>query len=373
MKNKKKLIANLILLISLIIFVIIMISSFGDIKEIINNLANADYRYIIIIIILLILYLIIWPISLAIIMKSEEKKVKFIRSYQISATEFFFNGITPFSSGGQPFQIYSMNKAGISVAKSTSIIMINFIIYQIVINLFSIFSIIFYFKRIEETISGFIYLAFIGFTINFIILIFLILIALSKKTGIICHKFLVWLAHFKIFNKLNNKIPAFDQYIVDAQSAFKQISKKWKIVLLSTILKILGLAIFYMIPFFGIKALGIEIATKEIFYVIAMTCFALTMVIWLPTPGSSGGAEFAFSAIFTSLAIDSSNSLSLMVIWRFATYYLVMLFGLIIYLIMERGIKKDANRNIHGCILPEHLGSSDLSDDSREETKRNGA
>ena len=368
MKNKKKLIANLILLISLIIFVIIMICSLGDINNIYHNLITADYRYLLIILGLLAIYLILWPLSLALIIKSEEPKVKFKRDYEIAATEFFFNGITPFSSGGQPFQVYSMSKVGIGVAKSTSIIMINFIIYQVVINLFSVLSIALYFKQIESTISNFIWFAIIGFSINFIILIFLLLIAISKKTGVILHKFLAWLSHFKLFRKLENKIPAFDQYITDTQDAFKQIAKKWKTVLLSILLKIVALAIFYAIPFFGIKALHIDISYSEIFYVIAMTCFALTMVIWLPTPGSSGGVEFAFSAIFASLAIDTSNSLSLMLIWRFATYYLVMLFGLVVYLLFERGIKKDANRNIHGRLLSEHLRGDNLSDDSREET-----
>lgn len=368
MKNKKKLIANLIILISLIIFIAIMITSFGDIEEIIINLKNVDIKYLLIIVGLLIIYLILWPLSLALIMKKEAPEVKLVREYQISATEFFFNGITPFSSGGQPFQVYSMSKVGIKVSKSTSIIMINFIIYQIVINIFSVLSIALYFNRIKDTISNFIYLAFIGFVINFIVLIFLLLVAISKKTGVILHKFLAWLGHFKLFNKINNIIPSFDQYVIDTQAAFKEISKKWKTVLLSTLLKIIALAIFYMIPFFGIKALGLDVSYNEIFYVIAMTCFALTMVVWLPTPGSSGGAEFAFSAIFVGLALNNGLSLSLMLIWRFATYYLVMIYGLIIYLIMERGIKKDENRNNNRCILPEHKRGSDISNDIGEET-----
>ncbi len=372
-KNKRKLIANIILLISIIVFIIVIVSSLGDIEEIYTNIINCNYKYILIILGLLVVYFILWPLSLAIIIKSEEPKVKLSRDYQISATEFFFNGITPFSSGGQPFQVYSMHKVGISVAKSTSIIMINFIIYQIVINIFSVLSIALYFNTIRETISNFIWLAVIGFSINFIILIFLIAIAISRKTGVICHKFLAWLGHFKLLKRVNNIIPAFDQYIIDAQDAFKKISKKWKIVLFSTFLKIIALAIFYAIPFFGIRALNIDINYDQIFYVIAMTCFALTMVVWLPTPGSSGGVEFTFNAIFKSLGISTNNSLSLMLIWRFATYYLVMLFGLIVYLILERLIKRDENRNIYGCLLPEHQRGSDLDKNSRETLESDGS
>ena len=86
-----------------------MICSLGDINNIYHNLITADYRYLLIILGLLAIYLILWPLSLALIIKSEEPKVKFKRDYEIAATEFFFNGITPFSSGGQPFQVYSMS------------------------------------------------------------------------------------------------------------------------------------------------------------------------------------------------------------------------------------------------------------------------
>ena len=43
----------------------------------------------------------------------------------------FFNGITPFSTGGQPFQLYELKKEGINLAKGASIELVHFVTYQL--------------------------------------------------------------------------------------------------------------------------------------------------------------------------------------------------------------------------------------------------
>ena len=45
----------------------------------------------------------------------------------------FFNGITPFSSGGQFAQVYIFNRQGITPANSASILLMAFIVYQSVL------------------------------------------------------------------------------------------------------------------------------------------------------------------------------------------------------------------------------------------------
>ena len=46
--------------------------------------------------------------------KSAKAESDFTDSYLIGCSEHFYNGITPFSAGGQPFQIYYLNKRGIT-------------------------------------------------------------------------------------------------------------------------------------------------------------------------------------------------------------------------------------------------------------------
>ena len=56
---------------------------------------------------------------------------RFLNSFQLTMRTQFFNAVTPFATGGQPYQVYYLAKEGIKVSSSTSIILQNFIVYQI--------------------------------------------------------------------------------------------------------------------------------------------------------------------------------------------------------------------------------------------------
>ena len=59
------------------------------------------------------------------------KKFEFKKTFFIQIITFFFNAITPFSSGGQPFQVYMFNKSGNSLIDSTNTVVQETIIHQI--------------------------------------------------------------------------------------------------------------------------------------------------------------------------------------------------------------------------------------------------
>ena len=53
------------------------------------------------------------------------KEYSFIKTFKLQFMTFFFNAITPFSSGGQPFQVYVLNKDNVSLPSATNIIVRN--------------------------------------------------------------------------------------------------------------------------------------------------------------------------------------------------------------------------------------------------------
>ena len=109
-------------------------------------------------------------------------------------------------------------------------------------------------------------------------------------------------------------------------------------------------ACFYSIPFFIYYAIGVDLKISNLFYIIAMCSFALTISVWVPTPGASGGAELAFTTLFSGLMIgydDPQNlAMSGMLIWRLLTYYFLMIYGLFNYLLFERRARYE-DRIIH--------------------------
>ena len=352
MYDKKKIIRNVILVLAILVILIILLTSLGDIKSIFDVLVNkTNYLYVLLGIFIVLIYALIFQLSLTVLIKKKSKSISFTDSMLISGTEYFFNGITPFSSGGQPFQAYALKRKNMKLSDSTSILLLNFLAYQIVINVFSIVCIFIYFTRLKEQINNLIWLLIIGFSINFIVMIIIILIGVTRFTGNFFIKIMTLLCRIKFLNKyLEKRIDSFEIYINEMQLAFKEIAKSKATWLLVIILKAISLMFYYSIPFFIYYAIGVDLKISNLFYIIAMCSFALTISVWVPTPGASGGAELAFTTLFSGLMIgydDPQNlAMSGMLIWRLLTYYFLMIYGLFNYLLFERRARYE-DRIIH--------------------------
>ena len=347
--NKKSLIRNLILVLAILIIVVIVVCSIGDIKEIYRVLTTqCNYLYILICLGLLVGYCLCFQLSLTILMKRKMKSLDIVDSMLISGSEFFFNGITPFSTGGQPYQVYGFRKKGVRISTGTSILLVNFLVYQVSLNVLLIIGICVYLPKLQQEVPNLLWLIIIGFLLNFLTMLVILALGLTKSANKflnVCFKFL---CKFKLMRRiLAKKIPHIHQSIENMQKAFKEISKNIPLMLLCSLIKFIGFAMYYAIPFFVFFALGVNLKFSEIFYIIAMASFALAITAWVPTPGASGGAELAFTALFGALpeiaaasAGNSTLAVSGMVLWRFVTYYSVMIYGFIMYITFESRMKR---------------------------------
>ena len=106
---------------------------------------------------------------------------------------------------------------------------------------------------------------------------------------------------------------------------------------------------YYLVTFFILLALEINVCASDIFFIICGSSFAITMTVFVPTPGSSGGIEFAFKSVFATIAAGAAAAVAYsgMLIWRLLTYYLVMLVSLCFYAAFEisQAKKKKNERN----------------------------
>lgn len=353
--NKKKLIRNLILVLGILIVLIILLVSLGDIKAIWSTItSSANPWWMLACFGILLCYCFFNQTSIVLLTKRKYKDVSTLDLYCIAGSEYFFNGITPFSSGGQPFQAYALKQKDVKLSDSTSILLLNFLTYQIVMNLISLFSVIFFYSDLAKDVPNLSWLIFVGFSINLFVMVILVLLGTTKFMGKAIIKLIDLLSKIKFLKKLANKKEGFTIYVEEVQKCFKEMSKSKGVWLTCALTKALSLICYYMIPFFAFLSIGINLGWENFIYTAAVTSFALTLSVWVPTPGSSGGAELAFTTLFVSLAalqggIHNPNSdaevaktlaLSGMLIWRLFTYYLLMILGLIMYLIFDKRNRK---------------------------------
>ncbi len=348
--HKKTIISVLIvLLITAVVFVVFF--SFNDIHKTIDLIKTVDGIEMAKAVLCLLLYALLWPLSLCFIAKQNQFASKFMDTYMIGESEHFFNAITPFATGGQPIQIYLFTQKKIKASDSTGIIVSNFIAFLIASNIFAIASLVFYGKFSENFDSSTAWMIGLGFAMNLFTLVFVILIATCKFIRDALRKILEKLCKIKFIGKhLTKAIPAFDTYCENAQIAAKKIFSHKTSFIGAIFLKMAALLFYYAIPYFILKALGATFSFDLMPYIILASAFAITTMVWVPTPGGTGGIEFAFTTIFTaSLFVEGLTNVSDigvtgMILWRALTYYLLMILSAIAYIIYEIRVKKEKKK-----------------------------
>ena len=100
---------------------------------------------------------------------------------RIPIIQALFNAITPMSTGGQPSQLAAMIQMGMESGRSTSILLMKFIIYQIVVFFAYVFTIIFGFHTVMTKFAGLAVFIAIGFLIHISSIIFLLAIMFAYR------------------------------------------------------------------------------------------------------------------------------------------------------------------------------------------------
>jgi len=376
MKYKKnKTIRNIILAAVITIVVLALVVGLNDFENTWDVLQHADGVYISYSVALILIYFLLYPIPLCIFTKSINKKVKFWRVYIIGTTEHFFNDITPFATGGQPFQAYAMKKAGVKVRESTGILLMNYIVFMLVTNTFAIASLAYY-KQYTENISNLDWVVIIGFSINFLVLVMFFVMAFSKTFRNLATKLMIKITRRrKLKEKAEKEAVQIEEYFSQAQDAVQKLMKSPLLFISTYFLKALTMAIYYAVPFFIIMALVsyydpsyLASSPQYIWYIMAGTAFASTIVVWVPTPGASGGIELAFKQIFSTVpGVSSAIAMSSMLIWRLLTFYGVAALSCIGYFTSERiSARLDTEYNLKE--IPEIMESDPLVDKTTAES-----
>ena len=176
--NKK---FNIVILI-VVTLLVLYFSLKDNFKEVINQIANMNKWYLLVAFTLLLIFYLFKSLSMYSFCKKMNRDFKFRESIQLILRTQFFNAVTPFATGGQPYQIYYLKKCGIDYASSTGIVLQNFIVYQIALVLLGLVAL--FVNQIFDLFEGSKLLArliALGFIINTVVIVIMFMVAFSKK------------------------------------------------------------------------------------------------------------------------------------------------------------------------------------------------
>lgn len=335
---KKKFIINFFII--LIVLILVLYFSLKDnYKEIINYISNINLFWLIISIAILLLHRVIVGLCSYKVVLINDAKVNFWKMVQINFIIPFFHGITPFSGGGQPMEIYYLHNEDISKTKSTNIVLQNFILYQVALIGVSLIAVVF------NQIFGLFpkddfmrRLVILGFLINFLVLLISLVAGFYKKlTSYIVKKIITFLNKIKIIKDVDGTLNKFNNYIDNFYNNANLLKKNKKQVCYVILLHMISLILLYSIPYTIILGMGL----KDINYIYILIATTYVMIIgsFVPIPGGTGGIEYGFM-YFCGLIISGSVLTAVMLMWRFITYYLAMIIGAIFLMMYRKKVKK---------------------------------
>jgi uncharacterized protein (TIRG00374 family) len=264
---------------------------------------------------------------------------------------YFFTYITPFSAGGQPYQIWHLSKWGMSAENSSAIILTRWSNMLIFLSFSSLLLMNKYLPYIQVGIPllnkmiWLVILLSVAFSLGMVF--FFLVPTVGKK---LIHKLremkvIKWsLKLFKkdsdeVFNVLLKKMDNF-------YDAMKLIwTKKPWLVIFDGSMGVLDLLVLYYILY---RAIIVSSQTSLApfhlsFWNLSAIFILLSFVIYyVPTPGSSGGVEGGFYAVL-SIYGSKSAVMTGVLMWRLTTYYLPIVVGFIVMIYEIRQKPKSAS------------------------------
>ena len=249
----------------------------------------------------------------------------------------YYDNITPAAIGGQPFQIYYMHKnGGLSEGMATTIPIIGMISNQIGFIIIAVFAFLFGSLSINNAVLmatacfGLIFYAFWPIAI-------MIATFLPGTTAELINLIVKFLAKIHIVKDKDAAIKKVSNGVNDYAKCVKQILKTRGLFAKTIGISILFHFLISIIPFFVLTAFGGQVD----FLPCLVTTIAVTSAVYfVPTPGNAGAAEGTFFVVFS--ALSSGYVFWAMLVWRFFSYYVYIITGPIIYLIMHLEKKKKA-------------------------------
>lgn len=320
----------------LITIVILFFVLKDDFKNITTTLSRMDYKFIIIAIMF-------WLLS--IILKgyvnyktvNNKKQISLKEAIKHNVITQFFNGITPFSSGGQPMEIYMLTEHGISGAKATTITIQSFIFYQVALVLYGLLAVtynaIFHIFPKVPLLGK---LTLIGFLINTLVAIALFVITFSPKfTKKVTNIIIKLLVKLKIIKDEKKTAEKWNLKLEEFHSSAKVLRKRKMLFIEGVIINLISLTCLYIVPLFIVYSLH-NYTSLNIADTLTSSAYVLIIGAFVPIPGASGGIEYGFLKFFGNF-ITGTNLSAILIIWRFITYYLGLIIGALAFSLEKKG------------------------------------
>lgn len=241
----------------------------------------------------------------------------------------FMSGVTPSSTGGQVAQTYTFKKQGLKSSQGAGLIWLDYFLYSICL---VVLALLLFLTNVSEFAHSSITFVFgLGLTINILIIVFLgLMVFYPKLYRKLMRLILTFSEKIKLVKQKGKIVEAWYKILDHFYEAQSVITENRSLLGKIFALNFLRLLISFATPLVIGLFLRLEIHWDQVIHLIALTSFVSIANTFVPLPGAAGATESLFVLTFSTV-IGKASAASIMILWRFFSFYQILLIGGILF------------------------------------------
>ena len=234
----------------------------------------------------------------------------------------YYDRVTPWAMGGEPFQIFYLGKNGLSTGDSCAVTMSRHIIrfFSVAVTVIIILAA----SRIATNVYVMV-AAVLSVFAGLIIPVFMLICAFKPNIGFKIGNAIIGLLHkIKIVKNKEKACETMHKNVEEFLTGVRFLSANKSLIVVIGVCSLVELFANNSVPFFVMKALGV--AEIEYWNIFVLCIFVNYASSFAPTPGGAGIAELSFYAIFAA-HIDGGLLFWAVLFWRICIFYIPVFIG----------------------------------------------
>lgn len=255
------------------------------------------------------------------------------RCISYSFIGFFYSGITPSSTGGQPVQLYYMKKDGNALSDSSVVLMTVALLYKFVLVIIGCAMLLFWYDPLRSYLQKYFGLYILGLALHVVLVAVLLAVMVApeamKKLMFQVENFLTRL---RIMRPSDQRADKIHQFIGSYQEAVRFLVKqKYRMLLILGITFLQRCSLFLLT---GLVYRGFSQEGTGFLTVMLLQASVSVAVDMLPLPGAQGITELLYCRVFSQVFSQTYLMPSLYVA-RGSSFYFVLAVSLLVVILNE--------------------------------------
>ena len=313
----------------------------GSEKSFVEVWSNVNYNYLILSVAALLAMMLLDSLKYYVIMRATRVGASYSTALKVGLLGKYYDYITPFSSGGQPMQIYYLHKKGIGGGESSAVIFVKFAFNMSMWLTICFCLMVFNRDALLQYVTDstqlkvFQIAGWIGFSVNCAVPALIVSCVFLPKMTWAITRWVLFVGH-KLRIVKNKDIvytrakSAVDDFVRAYVSMLKRPFHSIALALLCIAEPLLGM----ILPYFVVVAIGgsaVVPSSELMFAIMTLNVYVQMSVTVVPTPGNSGAMESAF--MMTLVSVSEGVLFWTVFSWRFLSYYSYIIIGLIFVIV----------------------------------------